>query len=189
MYRGVKSHGGLESKIFGKYEHVWSGHYHTRSDKGNITYVGTPYELTWQDCGDPRGFHIFDTESRKLEFVGNDYTIFSRLEYDDRNSENRIEEASRYRDKFVRVVVVHKSDITKFDSFITALQSAGALEVKVVEDVASEFRTGEIDENIDLEDTLTVVTNYVDSVQSDTDKDKVKDYMKTLYIEALHVEE
>ena len=62
MHRGMVSEGGLNRDIFGKFDMVFSGHYHHRSHSDNIHYLGNPYELTWQDYGDTRGFHIFDID-------------------------------------------------------------------------------------------------------------------------------
>ena len=38
---------------------------------GNVTYLGNPYQLYWNDEGDTRGFHIFDTETLETEFIEN----------------------------------------------------------------------------------------------------------------------
>ena len=46
---------------FSKFEIVYSGHFHTRSNQDNIYYLGNPYEIYWNDCNDVRGFHLFDT--------------------------------------------------------------------------------------------------------------------------------
>jgi hypothetical protein len=56
-----------------------------------------------------------------------------------------------------------------------------------VEDM-SEFQEGEIDESINLEDTLSVLGHYVDSIETDLDKEKIKTYMRALYTEAVNVE-
>ncbi|BCU99219.1 MAG: hypothetical protein CM15mV26_0460 [uncultured marine virus] len=32
--------------IFDKFDRVFSGHYHTRSDNGKIFYLGNPYECS-----------------------------------------------------------------------------------------------------------------------------------------------
>lgn len=186
MYKGVEAHGGLPIDMFEKYEHVFSGHYHTRSKKGNITYVGTPYEMTWQDHNDPKGYHIFDLDSRSIEFVQNMRSIFVRLDYDD--SKPLIDlDAVELTDRFTRVVVSTKTDLYKFDQFMSKLYGKGCYEIKVIEDM-SEFKEGDIGDDIDLEDTMDVVANYVDSLDTDADKESIKAFMKTLYIEAINAD-
>lgn len=187
MYRGMECHEGLNMNIFNKYEQVWSGHYHTRSKKENITYVGTPYEMTWQDYADTKGFHTFDLETRKLEFIPNYKNIFSRIEYDDVNKEPIDLNSLDLVGKYVKLVVVNKTNFYKFDEFISKLYTKGCYEIKIMEDL-TEFRDGTVDEEINLEDTISVLSNYIDSVQTDLDKDRIKTYMRTLYTEAVNSE-
>ena len=73
----------------------------------------------------------------------------------------------------------------KFDKFINRIYQKNPLEVKIIEDF-SEFTEGEVDESINLEDTLSVLSNYIDSLETEADKDKIKSFMKTLYTEALN---
>lgn len=190
MYRGMEAHDGVASDRFKNYHTVLSGHYHTRSQKGNITYVGTPGEITWQDFNDPRGFHVFDDQTMTMEFIENPYKMFARIVYDDSepldvDKPQIIPED--YKDKFVKLVVVQKNDFYKFDMLLNSLYNAGVYELKIVEDF-SEFEQGEVDDNINLEDTLDVLSNYIDSVETDADKEKIKKFMRELYVEASNVE-
>jgi DNA repair exonuclease SbcCD nuclease subunit len=187
MYRGMESHEGLSKETFEKFDMVFSGHYHHRSDDGHIYYLGNPYELTWQDYNDPRGFHLFDLSTRELEFVRNPYTMFARIEYNDKDQEPIDLDAHDLKECYVKLIVVNKTDFYKFDKFIQKLYSKGCHDIKIVEDL-SEFEDGEIGEEINLEDTISVLTNYVDSVETDVDKEKIKTYMRTLYTEAVNVE-
>lgn len=187
MYRGMECHDGLSRDMFNKYEQVWSGHYHTRSKQENITYVGTPYEMTWQDYADPKGFHTFDLETRTLEFIQNNSTIFIKLEYDDSNGDPIDLREYNLANTFVKLVVIKKTDYYKFDKFINTLYSKGCYDIKIIEDL-SEFSDGEVGEEINLEDTISVLSHYIDSIQTDLDKEKVKSYMKSLYVEALNSE-
>ena len=187
MYRGMESHEGLSKETFEKFDMVFSGHYHHRSDDGHIYYLGNPYELTWQDFNDPRGFHLFDLSTRELEFVRNPYTMFARIEYNDKDQEPINLDAYDLKECYVKLIVVNKTDFYKFDKFIQKLYSKGCHDIKIVEDL-SEFEDGEIGEEINLEDTISVLTNYVDSVETDVDKEKIKTYMRTLYTEAVNIE-
>ena len=187
MHRGMESHDGLSKQTFDKFDIVFSGHYHHRSNDKHIHYLGNPYELTWQDYNDPRGFHLFDLETRELAFFQNPYTMFSRIEYDDKEREVLDLTVLDLKDKYVKLVVVNKTDYYKFDKFIQTLYNKGCHEIKIVEDL-SEFEDGEVGEEINLEDTLSVLSNYIDSVETDVDKDQIKTYMRTLYTEAVNVE-
>ena len=187
MYRGMESHDGLSKELFDKFDLVFSGHYHHKSDDGHIYYLGNPYELTWQDYNDPRGFHLFDTNTRGLEFICNPYTMFTRLEYDDKEEDPIELDTIDLRNKYVRLVVVNKTDFYKFDKFIQKLYNKGCADIKIIEDM-SEYEEGEIGEEISLEDTVSVLTHYIDSIETDVDKDQIKSFMRGLYTEAVNVE-
>jgi DNA repair exonuclease SbcCD nuclease subunit len=187
MHRGMESHDGLSKEIFDKFDMVFSGHYHHRSDDGHIYYLGNPYELTWQDFKDTRGFHLFDLERRELEFISNPNTMFERVEYDDKDCDPIDLDLIDLSGKYVKLVVVNKTDYYKFDKFIQKLYNKGCYEIKIIEDF-SEFEEGQIDEEINLEDTVSVLSNYVDSIETDVDKEQIKTFMRTLYTEAVNQE-
>lgn len=187
MYRGMESHDGMDKTIFDKFDMVFSGHYHHRSDDGHIYYLGNPYELTWQDFNDPRGFHLFDTSTRGLTFIANTNTMFARIEYDDKEQEPIDIDTIHLKDKYVKLVVTNKTDFYKFDRFIQKLYNKGCHEIKILEDM-SEFEDGEVGEEINLEDTVSVLSHYIDSIQTDVDKEQIKNYMRTLYTEAVNQE-
>ena len=67
------------------------------------------------------------------------------------------------------------------------MYNKGCYEIKIIEDL-SEFSDGEVGEEINLEDTVSVLSNYIDSVETDLDKEKVKTFMRTLYTEAINLE-
>ena len=187
MYRGMESHDGLAKETFEKFDLVFSGHYHHRSSDKHIHYLGNPYELTWQDYNDPRGFHLFDLDTRELEFICNPYRMFERIEYNDKDTDPVNLDTLELEQKYVKLVVVNKTDFYKFDKFIQKLYNKGCYEIKIIEDM-SEFQDGEIGEEINLEDTLSVLANYIDSVETDVDKEQIKTFMRTLYTEAVNVE-
>ena len=186
MYKGMVGHHGLSHEMFAKYERVLSGHYHTRSKQENIEYIGTPYEMTWQDYNDPRGFCVFDTETRELEFIRNPYTIHEKITYDDKNQDPDASVID-IKDKYVKVAVVNKSDLYKFDQFINELYTKDAHEIKIIEDF-SEFNDGEISTEINIEDTMSILSNYVDSVDTEENKEEIKSVLKELYLEAINQE-
>lgn len=187
MYRGMESHDGLDKALFEKFDLVFSGHYHHRSSDKHIHYLGNPYELTWQDYNDPRGFHLFDTNTRGLQFIPNPYRMFERIEYNDKDSEPIDLDSLDLKDMFVKLIVINKTDYYKFDKFIAKLYNKGCADIKIVEDM-SEFNEGEIGEEISLEDTVSVLTHYIDSITTDVDKEQIKTFMQGLYTEAVNIE-
>jgi DNA repair exonuclease SbcCD nuclease subunit len=187
MHRGMESHEGISKETFEKFDMVFSGHYHHKSDDGQIYYLGNPYELTWQDYNDTRGFHLFSLDTRELEFIPNSYRMFERLEYNDKEVEPVDLDILDLESKYVKLIVVNKTDFYKFDKFITKLYNKGCHEIKIIEDM-TEFQEGEINEEISLEDTVSVLTHYIDSIETDVDKEQIKTFMRTLYTEAINIE-
>lgn len=193
MYKGVESEGGLDKNIFDKFDMVFSGHYHHRSSDGSIFYLGNPYELTWSDYNDPRGFHIFDTDKRSLEFIQNPNSIFYKIIYDD-TIENAIqhysaEDLTSYRDTFVKLIVVNKTNPFLFDMFLNNLYKISPIDVSIIEDNIDLTEGLEDDIISNAEDTLTILNKYVDNIQApDIDNSKLKNILKTLYVEAVNLE-
>jgi len=191
MYKGMESHEGLNPSMFDKFDMVFSGHYHHRSDNGHIYYLGNPYELTWQDFDDPRGFHLFDLNKRELEFIQNPYKMFYKVYYDDLNKkvEDVIEQDfSQYKESFVKVIVKNKTNPYWFDLFIEKLEKVGLVDLQVVEDHLN--LNLEADDEIvnEAEDTMTILTKYIDSIELDIDRKRLDKLIRTLYDEALSIE-
>ena len=191
MYRGMPSQEGLKRDYFRKFDFTFSGHYHHKSSADGIHYLGNPYELTWQDYNDPRGFHIFDLDSRELTFVENPNHIFYRITYDDK--QNSITDISNidfgpYKNAYVKVVVINKSNPYLFDKFMNNLYNVNPADITIVEDF-TDLNEG-VDEVVDqAEDTLTILNKYVDSVQEENiDNIRLKNLLKQLYVEAINIE-
>lgn len=186
MFRGAKNDGGMDRKLLSHYDMVLTGHFHHRSTDDNIYYLGSPYEFIWSDYDDPRGFHVFDTKTQELIFHHNPNNIFHKIYYDDRKNVDI--DTSKYKKTCVKLVVVNKTDYLKFDKFIESLYTNEVIELSIHEDF-SEFEADALEsDNIDIEDTMSLLTDYVDSIQSGKDKERLKTLLKTLYIEAQHLE-
>jgi DNA repair exonuclease SbcCD nuclease subunit len=190
MHRGAVCTDGLEPSIFDKFDLVFSGHYHHRSNNGSIHYLGNPYELTWMDYGDPRGFHLFDLKTKDLEFIENPNRMFHRIVYDDKvESLQSItqKDLSIYGGKYVKVVVVNKTNPYMFDVFINNLYKVNPVDIAIAEDF-TELEETEEDIVNETEDTTTILNKYVDNLTTDLNKDKLKVLLKELYVEALNQE-
>lgn len=189
MDRGNVYHGGLDKSKLSKYDVVLSGHFHHKSDDGQIFYVGTPYEITWSDYNDPRGFHIFDTKTRELEFILNPHRMFHKVIYDDAQTDFEYWKSYDYdalKDCYVRVVSLNKQNPYMFDTVMDNLYKSGAANVSIVEDFKDD--TAEDDIINEAEDTMTILGKYIDNLTLDVESDKLKTVMRQVYIEALNTE-
>jgi len=190
MHRGAVNDHGMDVKPFDKFDLVMSGHYHHKSSRGNIHYLGTPYEMTWSDYDDPKGFHIFDTETRELEFIRNPYTMFQKWFYNDIEA-NPLESNESFDSAagaIVKVVVKNKTNPYWFDMYIAALEKAGAIDIQVVDDHLN-LQLEDDDDIIDeAEDTLTILKNYANSISTNVETADLNKFFSELYSEALTVE-
>ena len=191
MDKGIVCDHGLDMKVLDRYDIVMSGHFHHKSTNGNVTYVGTPYEMTWADFKDPKGFHIFDTTNREMEFIRNPYDMFVKIFYDDTKQDFDWWKGyafSELKSTYVKVVVVNKQNPYLFDHVIDSIYKASASDIAIVED----FNDAVLDSDDDLvdqaEDTITILNKYIDNLQLDVEPDKLKTIMRELYVEALNTE-
>ena len=182
--RGHMMETGMDIGIFDKFEKVFSGHFHTRSNDGKIFYLGNPYEMFWNDVNDPRGFHIFDTETLEHTPINNPYKLFYNVYYDDTNY--KLFNTSVYKNKIVKVIVRQKSKPKEFEKFIDKLYASGVQDLKIIENFdIQESEDFEIDED---ENTLSILNRYIDESEFDLDKNIIKGIFKDLYRQACEVE-
>jgi DNA repair exonuclease SbcCD nuclease subunit len=189
MHSGHFAQGGYDKGLFKKFDMVFSGHFHKKSDDGQIFYLGSTYQITWADYDCPRGFHIFDTETRELNRVLNPHTIFKKIYYDDVSYNYDDFDFNSVSQQYTKVIVVHKKDLYKFDLFIDKLLKSGAHDVKIVEDF-SDLDASNVSDNVieQSEDTLSLLNNYIDQLEINLDKSRLSDIMKSLYLQASELE-
>ena len=182
---GMKMDHGMDAGLFYRFKRVWSGHFHHKSKKGNVQYLGNPYQMFWNDYKDRRGFHIYDTESDRLKFVENPFEIFDKIFYDDTSVDYNKQDVSGYKDKYIKIVIDEKRDYQMFETLVDRLYNVGVHDVKVVENLVGEDDKTDIE--ISAKDTLTLLNEYIDEVEMTVSKSDLKGLMRTLYIESCNV--
>ena len=189
MQKGFPMSGSHDKELFRRFDTVFSGHFHHKSDDGQIFYLGTPYEIYWNDYQDPKGFHIFDTATRELERIENPFGIFEKIYYDDSTKDYSKHRFGKYKNKYVKLIVVNKKDLYGFDQFVDKLLKADAYEVKIIEDFSELDPANVSDEIIEkTEDTMTLLENYIEELDVTLDKERLKGTMRSLYTEAQDIE-
>ena len=190
VYKGfTQEHGASGDKeIFNKFEKVYTGHYHTRSNDGRVYYLGNPYEMFWNDCDDKRGFTIWDSDTLEHESIDNPHQMFKKIYYDD--TPYQIFDATPYGGKIVKVIVKKRSNQKDFEKFVDKLHSVGVEDLKVIESadwnhgyIHSEDFTAEDEEN-----TISLLNRFVEESEVSLDKTRVKDIIGGLYTKACEVE-
>ena len=178
MMKGVKSVYHSRSPDFlDKYDTVYSGHFHTKSNNGHVYYLGNTYEITWSDYNDQRGFHIFDTETLECTFVSNPYKMHAKIIYEDKPID-----VDPYVDQIVKLIVDKKEDIELFTNTVEELERRCET-INIIEDYGM-LSSSQIE--FESEDTITTLEKYVDNLSIDNTK-QVKKILHEVYVEALSI--
>lgn len=186
MRPGKACEKGINPALFSKYKQVWSGHFHSKHSKGNIHYLGAPYQMRWDDYGVRKGFHIFDTETMQLEFVENPYTLYEKIYYDDTEFDSLTDLKKRLPEtdgKFVKLVVEKKTHVDWFEQLRLEIEDAEPLKIDTIEDTRVEVELSEMSVE-DLQRTDSLIESYVDAYEADVDKDRLKNILVSCYVEA-----
>lgn len=181
-FRGVVSdHGHLDEEMLGRFEAVWTGHYHTKSSKGNIHYLGTPYEMNWSDYNDPKGFHHFN--GSRLTFIENPKKIFVKVFYNDKDRsrvEKGLEQMDSFQDRYVKLVIREKNHPILFERFLDGILATNPINVNVIDEtnkIQEVLESGELPS-----DTLEIVENFIyENLETDLTKDVILDKIRKIY--------
>lgn len=110
--------------LFSNYKLVFSGHFHRHQVRDNIIYVGSPYQLSFEESGVEKGFIVFDSDDGEWEFIKyNAAPEYIKLNIEDITKINEID----FSNKFVKVKITKKVD--EFIKLKYILFGKGALEV------------------------------------------------------------
>lgn len=174
FYKGLKSH-GIEPDFLRKYKKVYTGHYHTSSEGGNILYTGTPYQLNSGDENDPRGVWIFDSETEEATFIENPIMWFKRINYP---STIKVDD---YKNLSVRLVATEvDKNLTKVEAALESVVHSLKVITKV--DNSSDF---DVSDEVEVKTISDMMDDYITELVdcSDEDKDAIKQYIKLLHVE------
>jgi DNA repair exonuclease SbcCD nuclease subunit len=190
FYKGIMATHGMSADKLSKFDLVFSGHYHQKSSRGNIHYLGAPYPMTWADYDCPRGFHLFDTNTRELMFISNPYSLFSQLTYDDTNCRT-LEDIIRQfvsldiEDSYCKVIVKSKQNPYLFDLFINELEKKSPTELKIIEQTEITINNDSVNQS---EDTLNILKKTIDELDISVNKNELQSLFTELYQKANEME-
>lgn len=209
MDKGNVNLGGFRLDELDKFDLILSGHYHHKSSKNNVHYLGSPYQMTWADYGSPKGFHIYDISTRELEFIKNPNTIYTKWTYNDKGDDLKalkrlangtlpgVENyAPLFKDKYLKIIVTGKNDPFLFDQVRDKIEEFQPLDISIYEDFSGQYDMDSNDEdklddgNLQQgQDTQIMLNDYIDSQGYTEDiAAKLKAHMQEVYVEALNTE-
>ncbi|AXF41462.1 endonuclease [Acinetobacter phage SH-Ab 15599] len=137
MYKGIEAKGGMSIVPFRRFSKVFSGHYHTVSEDGNIKYVGSPYALTWMDYvdGTNRGWFELDLRTGQETFHKNDETetLFFVDNYDPTFEYNEAY-FDKLKNKIVKFFVKEVPDQKHFDKYVKLINSIPFIDRRIIDE-------------------------------------------------------
>jgi len=203
MMKNIMSHDGFIHEVFKDFKYVFSGHYHIKSHRNNIVYVGTQYQLTWNDYEEDKGFYVL-SDNFKLNFVSNKVNPrFVKIYYDndviscsglDETKEITKEEAVKIaKNNYVRVYVLNVNSQFTFDAFFNSLCHVSKDDYKIEtvdsQRIIEDFNYTELEKTLDGDsNTLDISINYINGMtfESDIESNTLIEMSKQLYQEAIN---
>ena len=181
--------GGIDRHMFDHYKQVFSGHFHSRSHKGNISYIGTPYQLTWSDAFGENGFVVFDTQTLTWEYVANDNRYYHYITYDD-SAPGLTTNLSKLNieDTFVKVVVKSKNKPFLYNNYMSKVFAGRPADVKIVDQMLLDLQNGDVDSSVSVKNTVELINDYINGLEVENKEDLIR-YMTALYNEAVQLQD
>jgi DNA repair exonuclease SbcCD nuclease subunit len=180
---------------------VLSGHYHIKSNSKNVYYLGSPYQLDWNDFDSVKGFHIID--NHRLKFIPNNFsTKFLKIYYNETNEKidikisglepNKVINADIdniekiIKNNWIKIITFNIINRNLFDIFYENILSKNQ---KSRIEIFSHNELKLNDENIDLDiESINIENNikdyiskFLDSYIQTNNKDLVKEEFINLY--------
>jgi DNA repair exonuclease SbcCD nuclease subunit len=192
LHRGVYAIEGMDPGILDQFSEVYSGHYHQRNGHGSIYYLGTQYDMEYSDAEETKGFHVYDTDTRTIDFIPNPHKLFYKMVYDDSVSKDMPDfKQIGVTGAFVKLVVKAKKHPKFYDRYLNALYAASPEDVKFIEEYELANESTASTEEVDVtQDTLSMIYSDIDQneVMDDPTKRSVKKLMNDLYLESFETE-
>jgi DNA repair exonuclease SbcCD nuclease subunit len=177
---GVFSTTGMSYKVFENYEKVFSGHYHIQSFYHNIHYIGTPYQLTFIDVSETKGFFIWEPTTNDLEFIENPNMLYVKRLVS--NSSDLHKEDFEH--KYVRLVVSDSTTNKELEKIYHTISEMNAIDIHIQEQVKIvEMR--EENESLKTRSSLDMIFEAIDEAPDEYNIEEVKIIVHELYQQAM----
>ena len=126
--------------------------------------------------------------SREITPVRNPHTLHTKLVYNDEKTDYNTIDVTHLDNQFVKVIVERKQDFFAFDRLIDRITQRPIHELKIAETFTEYMGDNVEDEEIKLDDTQVLLDSYVEAVETEADKEKLKTLLRGLYVEAQNQE-
>lgn len=177
------SYGVSTKKLAENFAHVYTGHFHTRSKKkiGNcdITYIGSPYQLTRIDMGQDRGCTVLDLDTNETELIVNTVSIkYVKLTYPTTIENIKDVVANNYVD--IDIPYELSDESKKIFDYMQNINANSALSVTQNIGKKPELTVSATDKDLSNIDLYSLFKSYTDQL-TNTNKTEIYTELTTLY--------
>lgn len=184
---------GFQTEDFDQFKLTFSGHFHIKSKKKNVRYIGTQYPITWNDYGETKGFYTL-AEDYKVKYIENKVNPkFLKIYYSELDGKYEINVAGLKKRSLVPISLDEAIELTKnnyckliiknvehqalmdsfYQSLVTVSRDAYKIEIVDSNEIIESFDVSEIEEQIQEEtDIETTVSSYLTGMTFEADIDK-----------------
>lgn len=169
MIKGHVMEAGWNPSFLSKFRTVLTGHYHVKSSRDNIHYLGTPYQMAFSDVwAHPKGWHVLHLASGALEFVENPDRIFHTLDYVESGEPI---DPELYRGCFVKIFVKERKNMKAFERLVDRFYDVGLADELMITDctVRPEGADDEVNPEKDIKDLLHDEIAFIEDPTVDRD--------------------
>lgn len=180
---------GHGTNLYDKFDHVWSGHFHKPSTRGNITYLGNPYQLNWAEYPDQKRFLVIDTEALTFTYVNNPLRLFYKINFEngktyDDTTKEEVEDFEYLTGKFVRLQIVgDRPNQYEIERVVEKINACNPYELKIIDDVVISLIENDSPELI-ADDTYSVIRNFVSRMDGEFDTSRLEGILLEFYKDA-----
>jgi len=185
----------LNSKsILEKSKKIMSGHFHINDERlysnGEIIYLGSPYELNWNDYGVRKGFYIMNMESLKHVFIENTISPKHkkiRLSELLAGKNAMIDIKKEFDNNIINFIVDKEIEKDKMNLLITKLETWNPLTLNIQYETNKDYLLNDDTEyeytNVDIEASIK---EFVSTLDIQNDKTKIIKKIMEIYTQSLN---
>ena len=165
------------------YKHVYTGHFHTRSKKKigdcDVTYIGSPYQLTRIDMGQDRGCTILDLDTNETELIVNTESIkYVKLTYPD--VPENLEEIVAHNYVDIDIPYDLSDESKKIFDYMQAVNSNSAISVTQNIGKKPELTVSADEKDLSNIDLFSLFKSYTEQL-TNVNKEQIYTELTTLY--------
>jgi DNA repair exonuclease SbcCD nuclease subunit len=181
-------HGLSSSNLFEKSKYIISGHFHKKDhrkyDKGDILYLGSPYQQNYGDTLDERGIYVFDLSDNTFEFIENNISPkFIKIKASDMLEENNTNNhLSLIENNHVSLTIDTNIDDDKLSILTSNIQKKAPLNFKIdyIESDSNKNIENNLEKSLEFVNILDDIEQYINSIDL-THKNETFSYIKEIY--------